>query len=282
VIDLHSHTNESDGTFTPLELVELAIERGVEALAISDHDTFAGYDQALPEARSRGLDLVCGIELSTRVPGSKSRTVHLLAYFLRQPPPAEFRLWLEELIAGRRDRNQRLIASLREKGVEIELSEVERLGRTLTGRPHFARVLINKGYASNFDEAFRRYLGETAPTYVERYAPYVEVGIRRVLEAGGLPVLAHPIRLGIHDAGAEEIFIGELRDAGLRGIEVFHSDHRPADMLRYEGIARKYRLLVTGGSDFHGDVKPQISLGTGYNGNLNVPISVLNDLRAAS
>jgi predicted metal-dependent phosphoesterase TrpH len=282
VIDLHSHTNESDGTFTPLELVELAIERGLEALAISDHDTFAGYDQALPEARSRGLDLVCGIELSTRVPGSKSRTVHLLAYFLRQPPPAEFRLWLEELIAGRRDRNQRLIASLREKGVEIDLAEVERLGRTLTGRPHFARVLIDKGYASNFDEAFRRYLGETAPTYVERYAPYVAVGIRRVLEAGGLPVLAHPIRLGIRDPGAEEVFIGELRDAGLRGIEVFHSDHRPADMLRYEGIARKYRLLVTGGSDFHGDVKPQISLGTGYNGNLNVPISVLNDLRAAS
>lgn len=282
MIDLHSHTNESDGTFTPFELVELAAQRGVEALAISDHDTFAGYDQALPEARARGLDLVCGIELSTRVPGSKSRTVHLLAYFLRQPPPAEFRGWLNELLAGRRDRNQRLIASLREKGVEIELGEVERLGRTLTGRPHFARILIDKGYAANFDEAFRRYLGETAPTYVERYAPYVAAAIQRVLEAGGLPVLAHPIRLGIPDPAAEEIFIGELRDAGLRGIEVFHSDHRPADMERYGGIARKYKLLVTGGSDFHGDVKPQISLGTGYKGNLNIPMTVLNDLRAAS
>jgi hypothetical protein len=282
VIDLHSHTNESDGTFTPLELVQLAQERGVEALAISDHDTFAGYDQALPEAQSRGLDLVCGIELSTRIPGTKARTVHLLGYFLRQPPPAEFRAWLDELLAGRRDRNQRLIASLREKGVVIELGEVERLGRTLTGRPHFARILIDKGYASNFDEAFRRYLGETAPTYVERYAPYVAAAIQRVLDAGGLPVLAHPIRLGIHDLAAEEIFIGELRDAGLRGIEVFHSDHRPADMERYGAIARKYNLLVTGGSDFHGDVKPQISLGTGYRGNLNIPIAVLNDLRAAA
>jgi predicted metal-dependent phosphoesterase TrpH len=282
VIDLHSHTNESDGTFTPLELVELAQQRGVEALAISDHDTFAGYDQALPEARSRGLDLVCGIELSTRVPGAKARTVHLLGYFLRQPPPADFRAWLNELLAGRRDRNQRLVASLREKGVEIELAEVERLGRTLTGRPHFARLLIDKGYVANYEEAFRRYLGETAPTYVERYAPYVAAGIRRVLEAGGLPVLAHPIRLGIRDLNAEESFIGELRDAGLRGIEVFHSDHRPADMQRYSGIARKYNLLVTGGSDFHGDVKPQISLGTGYQGNLNIPISVLNDLRAGS
>jgi 3',5'-nucleoside bisphosphate phosphatase len=280
VIDLHSHTNESDGTFTPIELLELAQQRGVEALAISDHDTFAGYDQALPEARSRGLDLVCGIELSTRAPGDKARTIHLLGYFLRQPPPAEFRAWLNELIAGRRDRNQRLVASLRSKGVEIELAEVERLGRTLTGRPHFARVLIDKGYAANFDEAFRRYLGESAPTYVERYAPYVAAGIQRVLEAGGLPVIAHPIRLGIRDLDAEEAFIGELRDAGLRGIEVFHSDHSPADMQRYSGIARKYNLLVTGGSDFHGDVKPQISLGTGYHGNLNIPISVLNDLRA--
>ena len=281
MIDLHSHTNESDGTFTPFELVELAVARGVEALAISDHDTFAGYDQALPLAQSRGLDLVCGIELSTRSPGTKGRAVHLLAYFLRQPPPAEFRAWLDELIAGRRDRNQRLVASLREKGVEIELGEVERLGRTLTGRPHFARVLIDKGYAANYDDAFRRYLGETAPTFVERYAPDVPVAIQRVRDAGGLPVLAHPIRLGMGDV-IEETFIRELRDAGLRGIEVFHSDHRPADMERYAGIARKYNLLVTGGSDFHGDIKPQILLGTGFRGNLNIPITVLNDMRAGS
>lgn len=281
MIDLHSHTNESDGTFTPLELVELAVESGVEALAISDHDTFAGYDQALHEAQARGLDLICGIELSTRDPG-KARAVHLLAYFLRQPPPAEFRAWLGELIEGRRDRNRRLIASLREQGVEIELAEVERLGRTLTGRPHFARILMDKGYAANYEDAFRRYLGETAPTFVERYAPDVPVAIGRVLEAGGLPVLAHPIRLGLRDLDTEAKFIGELKDAGLRGIEVFHSDHRPTDMLRYAGIARKYKLLVTGGSDFHGDIKPQISLGTGYHGNLNIPMTVLNDLRAGS
>jgi 3',5'-nucleoside bisphosphate phosphatase len=280
VIDLHSHTNESDGTYTPGELVGLAIESGVEALAISDHDTFSGFDQALPLARSRGLELVCGIELSTRVPGTKVRTVHLLGYFLHQPPTPEFREWLNELIEGRRDRNQRLITSLRERGVDIELREVERLGRTLTGRPHFARVLIQKGYVSSFDEAFRRYLGETAPSYVERFAPYVVDAIQRVIHAGGLPVLAHPIRLGFRDHGAEEEFIGELRDGGLRGIEVFHSDHRPADMERYAGIARKYNLAVSGGSDFHGEVKPQISLGTGHNGNLNIPKSVLEGLRA--
>jgi predicted metal-dependent phosphoesterase TrpH len=282
VIDLHSHTNESDGTFTPEELVDLAMERGIEALAISDHDTFAGFDQALPVARSRGLDLVCGIELSTRVPGSKVRTVHLLGYFLHQPPSAEFREWLGELIAGRRDRNQRLIASLHQQGIDIELGEVEKLGRTLTGRPHFARLLIQKGYVRSFDEAFRRYLGELAPSYVERYAPYVKAAIQRVVDAGGLPVLAHPIRLGFRDTEAEEKFIAELRDAGLRGIEVFHSDQGPREVERYAGIARKYNLAVSGGSDFHGEVKPQISLGTGYDGNLNIPKSVLEGLRAAA
>jgi 3',5'-nucleoside bisphosphate phosphatase len=282
VIDLHSHTNESDGTFSPEELVDLAMERGIEALAISDHDTFAGFDQALPVARSRGLDLVCGIELSTRVPGTKVRTVHLLGYFLRQPPSAEFREWLGELIAGRRDRNQRLIASLHQQGIDIELGEVEKLGRTLTGRPHFARLLIQKGYVRSFDEAFRRYLGELAPSYVERYAPYVKAAIQRVVEAGGLPVLAHPIRLGFRDTEAEEKFIVELRDAGLRGIEVFHSDHGPGEVERYAGIARKYNLAVSGGSDFHGEVKPQISLGTGHDGNLNIPKSVLESLRAAA
>jgi predicted metal-dependent phosphoesterase TrpH len=282
VIDLHSHTNESDGTFTPEELVDLAMERGIEALAISDHDTFAGFDQALPVARSRGLDLVCGIELSTRVPGTKVRTVHLLGYFLHRPPPAEFREWLGELITGRRDRNQRLIASLHEQGIDIELAEVEKLGRTLTGRPHFARLLIQKGYVRSFEEAFRRYLGELAPSYVERYAPYVKAAIQRVVEAGGLPVLAHPIRLGFRDTEAEEKFIVDLRDAGLRGIEVFHSDHGPREVERYAGIARKYNLAVSGGSDFHGEVKPQISLGTGYDGNLNIPRSVLDGLRAVS
>jgi predicted metal-dependent phosphoesterase TrpH len=282
VIDLHSHTNESDGTFTPLELVELATKLKLEALAISDHDTFAGFDQALPIAQSRGLDLVCGIELSTRVPGSKVRTVHLRAYFLHQPPPADFRAWLGELIEGRRDRNRRLIASLQAQGVDIQLAEVEKLGRTLTGRPHFARLLIQKGYVSGYDEAFRRYLGETAPTYVERFAPYVVDAIRRVVEAGGLPVLAHPIRLGFRADDAEEKFIGDLRERGLHGIEVFHSDHGPTDVERYAGIARKYNLAVSGGSDFHGDVKPQISLGTGHNGNLRIPKSVLDNLRSVS
>ncbi len=278
MIDLHTHTNESDGSCTPLELVDRALAIGLEALAISDHDTFAGYDQALEPARAYGLDLVCAIELSARLTG-KVRTVHVLAYFPNSPPPPEFRDWVTELLASRRDRNIRLVAKLQGMGVAIELSEVERLGRSLTGRPHFARVLIQKGFATDYEDAFRRYIDESAPGFVERHAPVISEAAERVAAAGGLAVLAHPVRLGMRDAAAEEALIRELRDAGLRGIEVYHSDHAPGDVKRYAAIAKKYDLAVTGGSDFHGDAKPDVVLGTGRNGNLDIPRSVLEALR---
>jgi predicted metal-dependent phosphoesterase TrpH len=281
VIDLHTHTNESDGTCTPLELVDRALAMGLEALAISDHDTFAGYDQAVGPARAYGLDLVCGIELSARGDGDglRRRTVHLLGYFLHQPPSPEFRTWLEELQGARRERNLRLTAKLQSLGVKIELGEVERMGRTLTGRPHFARLLVQKGYAANFEEAFRGYLGESAPGFVEREAPDVPTGIQRIISGGGLPVLAHPVRLGIRNPASEESFIGKLCDVGLRGIEVYHSDHSHSDQERYREIAKKFALAVTGGSDFHGDVKPGVALGTGVSGGLSIPRSILDELR---
>jgi 3',5'-nucleoside bisphosphate phosphatase len=166
-------------------------------------------------------------------------------------------------------------------GVPIELSEVERIGRTLTGRPHFARVLIQKGFARDYDDAFRRYFGESAPAYVERQGPEVAAAAVEITAAGGVAVLAHPVRLGVRDAAAEESLIRELRDAGLGGIEVYHSDHGPADIQRYAALAKKYDLAVTGGSDFHGDVKPDVALGTGRNGNLDIPKAVLEELRSA-
>jgi predicted metal-dependent phosphoesterase TrpH len=282
VIDLHTHTNESDGTSSPFELVDQAAKIGLEAFAICDHDTLAGYDQAVSAAKAAGVDLVCGIELSTRLSSPRERSLHLLGYFLHAAPPAEFRAWLDELQEQRRDRNRRLIAKLQAEGLDIQLSEVEQVGRSLTGRPHFARVLVRKGYAANTDEAFRKYLDEAAPCFVERDAPSVSESIQKVLSAGGLPVLAHPIRLGIRDPIKEEMLIGELQQAGLRGLEVYHSDHQPADVARYIKIVNKYRMAVTGGSDFHGDHRPQVALGTGLNRNLNIPRSVLDCLREIS
>jgi predicted metal-dependent phosphoesterase TrpH len=283
MIDLHSHTDESDGTCTPGELVEAAVGVGLEALGISDHDTFAGYEQAAPLARERGLDLVCGIELSTRASfGRGQKTVHVLAYFLHGGPSNGFREWVASLLASRRERNIRLIRSLNEHGIDIGLGEVEALGRTLTGRPHFARVLMKKGYVGSTDEAFRRYLAESAPSYVERDSPEIEDAIREVAEGGGVSVLAHPVRLGFREAEDEARFIGGLREKGLRGIEIWHSDHNAADTARYLGISERLGLLRTGGTDFHGGNKPGLELGTGRNGNVHVAREVLDELRAGA
>lgn len=284
MIDLHSHTNESDGTYSPAELIDAAAGAGLEALAITDHDTFAGYDQAVPLASKRGLDLVCGIEVNTRITrasnsGKRRWDIHLLGYFLHQPPSPAFRGWLSELLASRRARNAKLVEKLQSMGIDIRLSDVESIGRTLTGRPHFARVLVNKGYVANSEEAFQKYLGEDAPGYVYRDSPNTALGIQQILAGAGFPVLAHPVRLGMRDPEQEEKLIMDLRDAGLRGLEVYHSDHRPADVERYTALAKKLGLQITGGSDFHGAAKPNISLGTG-SGNLNVSRQVLDNLRA--
>ena len=165
MIDLHSHTDRSDGTFTPAELIAEAVRVGLNALAITDHDTFAGYDAAVPFAQAAGLELICGIELSTRYQGG---SVHLLGYFPLTPPSKELRAWLAFMLEGRRDRNNRLIAKLQSLGVDITLAEVEAVGRTLTARPHFARVLVDKGYAKDIESAFDLYLDESARGFVQR------------------------------------------------------------------------------------------------------------------
>ena len=276
MIDLHSHTTASDGTDGPAELVALASEIGLEALAITDHDTFAGYEQALPFAQSAKLELHCGIELSTRHLG---KTIHLLGYFLNSPPTREFQEWVIFMQQSRRDRNIKLIAKLQSLGIAIELDEVEAIGRSMTGRPHFALVLMKKGYAATVQDAFNLYLGDDARAHVERESVALAEAIRTVNGAGGLSVLAHPIRLGKRDQVQEEALIAEISQLGLRGLEVWHSDHHASDCVRYEQYARTYGLAMTGGSDYHGYVKPNIELGKGLGGNLRIPRSVLDDLR---
>ncbi len=285
MIDLHTHTHESDGSLSPDQLVRAAADSGLEALGICDHDTFAGYDRAVPLARAAGLDLVCGIELSTKwSDGARAsgRSVHVLGYFLRQPPPADFRAWLAHLQAARRDRNRRLAARLQSLGMDVRLEEVEALGRTLAGRPHFARLMVEKGYVANVQEAFDRYLAESAQAYVEREEPLLDAGIRRIAEAGGLPALAHPVRLGTAtEAARMHDVVGAMRQMGLQGIEVWHSDHAPADRDLYAALADRFGLAVTGGTDFHGENKPGVALGTGIGGNVCVPRTVLEKLRSS-
>ena len=278
MIDLHSHTDQSDGTFTPAELVGEAMKLGLEALAITDHDTFKGHDMAVPYAKEAGLELICGIELSTKFGGA---TVHMLDYFLWEPPTAEFCTWLEALLESRRERNRQLIVKLQDLGLDITLAEVETKGRTLTARPHFGRVLLEKGYVSSMQEAFDKYLDEAAPGYVQRREVPVDEAIARVKAAGGITSLAHPVRVAKNDWDTLAVWVKKMADAGMGAIEVFHSDHTPENVAYYGQLAERFGLAVTGGSDFHGGNKPGIDLGTGHRRNLSVPYSLLAKLRAA-
>lgn len=214
--------------------------------------------------------------------------MHLLGYFVHSPPAREFRQWLHGLQESRRDRNRRLIERLRSLGVEISLEEVQAKGRSMTGRPHFAKVLVEKGYVATIDEAFEQYLDESAKGYVQRQEVPMYEGIERVKQAGGITSLAHPIRVsrrverGDGHAKQDDLdpWVSELREMELSALEVFHSDHRPPDVVRFQDMARRFDLAVTGGSDFHGANKPRIELGRGFEGNLKVPRSVLDRLRA--
>jgi predicted metal-dependent phosphoesterase TrpH len=272
LIDLHSHTNESDGTCSPAELIEEAVRAGVDVLGITDHDTFRGFDQAAPLARQAGVDVVCGIELSTKL---HSQSVHLLGYFLDDNGSQDFRTWVLGMQESRRERNVRLAARLRELGFDVTLEEAEARGRGMTGRPHFAQLLVEKGYVANLREAFDEYLDESAKGYVHRIEPQFAEGVARIREAGGIASLAHPIRV----RGDIPTIMPELCDAGLNAIEAYHSDHARRETEQYLELAERYGLMVTGGSDFHGEVKPGVLLGTGYAGNLRIPAGLIDQLR---
>jgi predicted metal-dependent phosphoesterase TrpH len=274
LIDLHSHTNESDGTFSPAQLIAEASRAGVDTLGITDHDTFAGYDLAVAAARDSGVNLVCGIELSTKLHG---RSVHLLGYFFKPELLLDFRRWILDLQAARRDRNVRLVARLQELGFDITLAEAEARGRGMTGRPHFAQLMVEKGYVKNLREAFDDYLDESAKGYVYREEPLFAEGVQRIRQAGGIASLAHPIRV----KGDICALMPELCASGLNAIEAYHSDHTASDTQLYLELARQYDLHVTGGSDFHGAVKPGVMLGAGA-GNLRIPDDLVERLRGNS
>lgn len=280
-IDLHSHTTASDGSFTPAELVALAAHNDLAALGITDHDTFDGYEQALPHARAIGLELVRGIELNSRLtlPGASSPLyIHMLGYFPDREPSPDFQAWLAGERDDRRNRNCKLVEALQKRGVDITLDEVEARGRSLAGRAHFAAILVDKGYAENSEDAFRRYLGESAPTYVQRQSLSTPEVIRMIREGGGIPAVAHPVRLRLRREPEREV-LAQLKDAGLLALEVYHSDHPPEQQAHYRQLAEELDLAPTGGSDFHGRAKPNVALGTGVDGNVRVPLAFLERLR---
>jgi len=258
MVDLHSHTTKSDGSLSPAELIELALRKGLKTLGITDHDTIEGYDEAAPLAQAAGLDLICGVELSSKFHG---HAIHILGYFFHNLPNTEFRSHLTCLQTSRRERNGCLAARLRELGLDVRCEEAEQIGRSQTGRPHFARLLVQKGYVRDIREAFDRYLDESAQGYVERRDPSLENVIRWIHESDGVASWAHPVRMVRRSGLLAEHLFREMAGLGMDAIEAYHTDHSTDVQAEYAAHAAQIGLALTGGSDFHGAAKPKIQLG---------------------
>jgi predicted metal-dependent phosphoesterase TrpH len=274
-VDLHSHSTASDGTFAPPDVVRLAKESGLVGLALTDHDTIAGLPEAAAAATQLGIDFLPGIEISCEVP--KPATMHMLGYGvdINSQPLAEL---TRQLVAGRDDRNPRIIKRLNELNVAITMDEVEQqAGGDVVGRPHIAAVMLRKGYVSSIKQAFDRYLATGGLAYFDRDRPTPKRGIELIRQARGLPVLAHPVQLRSENDAQLERTVKDLADLGLAGIEVIHSDHDAAWVERCTGLADRFGLLKTGGSDFHGTNKKDIRLGVA-NGR-RVPKEFLDRIR---
>ena len=258
-IDLHTHSDRSDGTESPAELVRRALAVGLDVLGLTDHDTTEGWAEAADVAEHTGLTLVRGIEISCTYAGSG---VHLLAY-LPDPTYAPLDEELDRVLAGRNSRLPATLERLRQLGIDIDVHDVRKVaGETAaTGRPHVADALVSLGVVQDRNEAFDRFLGPQGPAYVHRYAADLETMIGTVAASGGVTVIAHPWARR-HDHSALDVAgLTRLKQAGLSGIEVDHEDHAPAVRQELWGIARDVDLVATGSSDYHGVGKIDHDLG---------------------
>ncbi len=259
-VDLHCHSTASDGTYSPTEVIELAVSRGLSGLALTDHDTIGGVAEAEKAAKKAGLDFLPGIEISCDVP--RPATMHLLGYGVNPASPVLLDL-TTRLIEGRNDRNPRIIRKLNELGVAITMEELEQeAGGTVIGRPHIAAILLRKGYVSSIKQAFDKYLAQGAPAYFDKERLTSKQAIELVQQSGGIAVLAHPVQLRTENDAQLERIVKDLTDLGLAGLEVIHSDHDGTLVDKYSKLADRFGLVKTGGSDFHGTNKKNINLGT--------------------
>lgn len=272
-VDLHTHSLFSDGSCTPRRLVELAVSKGITALALTDHDIMSGVDELLHYGEISGLLALSGVEISAL---HQSISLHILGYGLDHHDPV-FADWLSRLQSGREQRNYRIISSLQELGIAITYEELEEYSvRGLIGRPHIANLLIQKGVVRSFHEAFQLYLGKGRKAWQRRFCYSAVETIRAIHDAGGIAVLAHPGQLD-PTFRIQPALLRELVLHGLDGVEVYYPSHTRRTTRRLFSLAENLKLVITGGSDYHGDTRPA-NMMAGKGTPLCPPESLLDDL----
>ena len=269
LVDLHVHSNVSDGTRSPREVVFHAKEKGLHAMALTDHDTVGGLDEAIEAGALYQIEVIPGIELSADFPNDNLHFVGLCIDYKNK----DFLTKLAPLRDARKIRNTKMLAQLKDLGFNIAVDE----NSDITTRAHFARALLERGYVASIKEAFDLYLSPGKPGYVKRVTPSPEECIDLIHEAGGVAILAHPTLYNLSMVDLEELIV-RLAHYGLDGIEAIYPLHSPEEEAYFIVLARKLNLIISGGSDFHGDNKPGLELGVGY-GDLKIPYTVLDRIK---
>jgi predicted metal-dependent phosphoesterase TrpH len=273
-VDLHVHSNASDGTFTPSEVVALAVEKGLAAIALTDHDTIDGLSEAQAAAAGLPIEIIPGIELSCVYQGEE---IHILGIYV-DPTDRNFISETDALKEIRKKRNEEMIRRFQNAGISITLDEVMAGNPdTVITRAHFARVLLEKGYVKNMDQAFKKYLDYSGPYCPRKEKITPEHAMKILTDCKASPVLAHPYQYHLGDKKTEEL-VRYLKDLGLHGLEVYHSSNNQYESGKLRKLTRQYDLFPTGGSDFHGSNKPDIGIGVGRGG-LRVTALLLDDIK---
>lgn len=275
-IDLHVHSTASDGSYKPSELVDYAIRKNLSAIALTDHDTCDGLDEAINYAASINSDIkiIPGIELSAEYMGED---VHILGLNIDYKNK-QFLSELKEFQDSRSNRNKKMISKLQENGFNITQEMVDnRFKDAVITRAHYAILLIESGYVNSKDEAFEKWLDKGCPCYIPRHKITTCDAVRLIKKAGGHPVMAHPVLYHFSDEVLYNL-IEQLKNEGLEGLEAIYCLNTPEDEIKYKVLAEKFGLYITGGSDFHGIAKPNLELGTGYNNNICIPEYLLKNI----
>ena len=274
IIDLHTHTTESDGSFTPEELILEAKRKGLSAIAITDHDTFSGIDKAIPVALANEIELIPGIEFSTDYNGKE---VHVVGLYIDITHP-HLNAKLKEFRECRDNRNVLIVENLQKEGFDItmEALKAENTDCVIT-RANIARFLYEHGMIPSIQTAFEKYIGDDCKCFVNRFKVSPMEAVELIKEAGGIAILAHPLLYHMSTSVLQKM-VDELKSAGLDGIEAIYCTYSAAEEREMKEFARKNNLLISGGSDFHGSTKPKLELATGY-GKLSIPYSVLENIK---